>query len=64
MLNKSDINFLITALDKISVQGIQSNMKVGEVFLKLSKMLETAPDDGALVPDTKLQGEDKVSPDG
>lgn len=40
MLNKEDIGFLIKALDKTNIVGIQSSMKLNEVFLKLKKMLE------------------------
>lgn len=40
MLDKTDIQFIIGILNKATVQGLQANHKMVEVFLKLKQLLE------------------------
>jgi hypothetical protein len=44
MLTLDDLAFLVQALDKTQIQGIQSSMKMNEVFLKLSQMKKVLED--------------------
>ncbi len=38
MLTENDIDFLISGLDQLNFKGIQSSLKLNEVYLKLVAM--------------------------
>lgn len=39
-LTVEDYNFILKALDSVSIKGIQSSLKLGEVFIKIQNILK------------------------
>ncbi len=61
MLTTNDIDFLIMTMDKGKYEGIQTCLKVGEVFLKLQEMKnEQARVDGPDIRDADDAQEEVV----